>query len=372
LEFHEDLRELMRSLLQTRLTHSQDLQRRFEALTESQKIEHAKTRATFIQTEVNKKKRRVELGILESLKFPMMNDRYEKLAQAHEKTFLWIFRDPKDYEKPWDNFVNWLSNGIGTYWIQGKAASGKSTLFRFIWNNPETLRYLGYWSGGVRLIVASFYFWNSGTPDQRSQSGLLRSLLYDVLKNRTEMIPDVFPEEWEKLSALATHDMEITTELWTLGQLLRAFEKLVSLAGPALRFCFFIDGLDEYDGDPEEISQFFQDVSSSTKHAKFCVSSRPWPVFLDLYEGIPGLKVQDLTKDDITLYVHDHLGKHKQMQRFLLMDAQNATWLVEEIVEKSAGVFLWVVLVVASLIKGLRSGDVLTACQQTWSNCTDI
>jgi hypothetical protein len=48
------------------------------------------------------------------------------------------------------------------------------------------------------------------------------------------------------------------------------------------------------------------------------------------------------------------------MQELLEEDSDNATSLVEEIVEKCAGVFLWVVLVVKSLISGLRNGDGIT------------
>ena len=228
---------------------------------------------------------------------------------------------------------------------------------RFIWNNPQTLEYLCDWAEGEHLIVATFFFWNSGIPDQRSQSGLLRSLLYEVLKNRVDLIPDVFPEQWEKTAALAAHDLQITVEEWSLGQLERAFEKLVKLASPRLKLCFFIDGLDEYDGDPADLSQFFLELSRLTLHAKFCVSSRPWPVFQDIYEGVPGLKLQDLTHDDIVLYIRDKLEKSKQMKRFLRTDAQSANGLIEEVVEKAAGVFLWVMLVVKSLVNGLRNGD---------------
>jgi hypothetical protein len=352
-----DIQTIIQSLLKTRFTHSEDLQKHFEALTESQKYEHAQTRATFIYMEEEKRQARVRLSLLESLRFPMMNDRYEKLARAHEQTFLWIFKCPQSRQKPWDNFAEWLSIGAGTYWIQGKAASGKSTLMRFIWNNPQTLEYLRDWAEGERLVVATFFFWNSGIPDQRSQSGLLRSLLHEVLKNRIDLIPDVLPEQWEKTAALAAHDLQITVEEWSLGQLERAFEKLVKLASLSLKLCFFIDGLDEYDGDPADLSQFFLELSGFTPHAKFCISSRPWPVFQDIYEGVPGLKLQDLTHDDIVLYIRDKLGKSKQMKWFLLTDAQSANGLIEELVEKAAGVFLWVVLVVKSLVNGLRNGD---------------
>ncbi|PMD58213.1 uncharacterized protein K444DRAFT_440073 [Hyaloscypha bicolor E] len=356
-KLHNDIQRIIQSILHTGLAHSEELQKHIEAFTTSQKQEHAKTRASFIYMEGEKRKNRVQLALLDSLRFPMMNDRYHKLARAHERTFLWIFEDPQRHHKPWGNFAKWLSVGAGTYWIQGKAASGKSTLMNFIWNNPRTLKYLGKWARGGRLLVAAFFFWNSGVPDQRSQSGLLRSLLYEVLKTRQDLIPEVFASQWEKISVLAAHDLEISVEEWSLVELETSFEKLVKLADPSLRFCFFVDGLDEYDGDPADISQFFLDLSEISPYAKFCVSSRPWPDFHDIYEGVPRLQLQDLTRDDIVLFIRDKLGKSKPMKRFLLMDSQGASGLIEEIVEKAVGVFLWVALVVKSLVNGLRSGD---------------
>jgi hypothetical protein len=121
--------------------------------------------------------------------------------------------------------------------------------------------------------------------------------------------------------------------------------------------CFFVDGLDEYEGDPEEISQYFKDLSLHSDHAKFCVSSRPWPIFQDIYQGVPGLRVQDMTHDDIKLYVGDKLEKNQKMQELLAEDPEDASGLIQDLVDKAAGVFLWVVLVVKSLIKGLRNGD---------------
>jgi hypothetical protein len=54
LALNADIQQIMQSLLHTRPMQSQDLQDRFEALTKSQKIEHAKTRPTFFQMEGDK------------------------------------------------------------------------------------------------------------------------------------------------------------------------------------------------------------------------------------------------------------------------------------------------------------------------------
>ncbi|KAL7972419.1 hypothetical protein HDV63DRAFT_287336 [Trichoderma sp. SZMC 28014] len=52
---------------------------------------------------------------------------------------------------------------------------------KFITGRAETDDLLSTWANNVAVIKASHYFWSSGTELQRSQEGLLRSLLYDIL-----------------------------------------------------------------------------------------------------------------------------------------------------------------------------------------------
>jgi hypothetical protein len=201
--------KVIETILKVDTTQQEYLRSEFKALAESEKAEHARTRAAFVFMDGEKRRVRVELALLESLQFPEMNHRYERIANAHAKTFLWVFCDPKAYKRPWDNFVEWLSTSNGIYWIQGKAASGKSTLMRFIWHNRVTQNSLKRWSRNSQLIVAAFFFWNSGVREQRSQLGLLRSLLFEALKTQRSLIAHVLPEEWNNKSELAAHDLPI-------------------------------------------------------------------------------------------------------------------------------------------------------------------
>ncbi len=92
-------------------------------------------------------------------------------------TFQCIFSEPIVSDKPWDNFVQWLRGGSERYRINEKAGSGKSTLEKYISSHHETRGALTSWAGDQELITASFFFWNTGTTLQKSQMGLLRSLL---------------------------------------------------------------------------------------------------------------------------------------------------------------------------------------------------
>lgn len=300
---------------------------------------------------------KVEDNILERLRFPEIDYRFNEISDACQQTFQWVLKDSDTIEPAWDNFASWLRQGDGLYWIQGKAASGKSTLIKYIWNNSLTSEILDTWSGSKGLIQAIFFMWSGGAPAQRTQEGLLRTMLHSVLKHQRMMISDVFPEEWSRKSAQLGYKSRLAQEKWCLRGLQTAFEKLISLADDRLKMCFFIDGLDEYEGDAEELAEYILRLSLSSPNVKFCVSSRPWPVFLDVMYGRPRLKLQDLNREDIQVCVHRNLHSNRLFRELMRRDPESANDLTKEVVEKSAGVFLWVVLVVRSLISGLRNGD---------------
>ncbi|KAL6892126.1 hypothetical protein GGI43DRAFT_414173, partial [Trichoderma evansii] len=319
---------------------------------------HRDMRATLIQKDSEKRVNLVRLSLLESLRFDQMNDRPETIAKAHAKTFDWVFRDPSKKQKPWANFTSWLQHESGMYWVNGKPASGKSTLMKFIWGNQFTKDCLASWAGKARLLTGAFFFWNSGNTAQRSHDGLFRTLLYQVLCKSPEFLPKMFPEEWKRYSQFAACDLEIVKEEWTSpGKLKRAFELLVRLASTNLRLCFFIDGLDEAEGDSEDIAEFICEMSQASINVKFCVSSRLWPVFQTIFDEKPSLQLEDLTKSDIKLYVIDKLGTNKNIQKLLRHEPGKSQWLIDSIVNRASGVFLWVSLVVKSLISGIRDGD---------------
>lgn len=62
-----------------------------------------------------------------------MEDREEKIATAHSKTFQWVFEGSRNGSaQHWSCLKTWLESNEQLYWITGKAGSGKSTLMKFI------------------------------------------------------------------------------------------------------------------------------------------------------------------------------------------------------------------------------------------------
>lgn len=291
--------------------------------------------------------------VFDCLEFRQMSDRFEAIKNAHIETFEWLYSDPNTAQRPWSNYPKWLEQGSGCYWINGKAGSGKSTLMKFIWCNEKTKHYLSKWAADNTLLMGSFFFWYLGTDLQKSQCGLLRSLLHQVLHMQPELIPAVMPDlcrETLKRSHLADP---------SLIELIRWFKNLAKAAHQPRRICFFIDGLDEFSGNCAELNDFLLEVTSMSPDIKFVVSSRPITVCTDVFSSLPTLRVQDITQDDMRRYASDYLGKK-------LSDSYGSEWtaILDTIVTKASGVFMWVCLVVKSLLEGLRDGDTFSELQE--------
>ena len=155
---------------------------------------------------------------------------------------------------------------------------------------------------------------------------------------------------------------------WTREELWHAIGLLKERSGVRARFCFFIDGLDEYDGDPDHIVSVLESLRS-WPDVKLCVSSRPWNEFIDAFgrHSDPQLALEDLTREDIKIYVRDTLEENSRFKALKVRDNRSKD-LVLEIVDKAQGVFLWVILVV---LKGLRNADRISDLQRRLQDFPD-
>ena len=308
--------------------------------------------------------------LLRQLRFRHMSARHSNVADAHPKTFQWIFEESAPKHQSAIDFAGWLHSGDPIYWISGKPGSGKSTLMKYLVDETRTLSILQKWAYPDKLVVASFFFWIAGTPIQKSQEGLLRSLLYEILRKCPDLIHLCLKSRWDQSEEWyrepnlwggfgidEAHHYESTSDTWTRSELLEAFAQLRQHSLSSMRFCFFIDGLDEYDGQHGELIELVIELLSSPS-IKLCLSSRPWNVFEAAFNGrnIRKLYVEDLNKSDIELFVRNKLVDRTDFIRYQQRDCRcNA--IIEEIVEKAQGVFLWVFLVVRSMAEGLDNAD---------------
>ena len=290
------------------------------------------------------------LCILNSLDFETRQSRQSDISDVEYRTFAWIFHDYHGPSNQRVGFGRWLQVGDDIYWISGIAGSGKSVLMNYVANEPRTQKLLRYWAGDARLIVAKYFFWNAGASMQKSQQGLLQSLLRDIFGQCPELVPIVCPARWERY-----HEIGGT---WTRLELSDAFKKLSQQQLLHLKFCFFIDGVDEYDGeDCKNIIDVLKNLNALPS-VKICLSSRPWNIFRAAFGTDPDarLLLEDHNGEDIQKYV---INRFESDEQFALLQSRDprSSDLVGQIVQNAQGVFLWVRIVVSNLLRGLRNDD---------------
>jgi len=300
-----------------------------------------------------------EQRVLRSLSFASRAVRHKNIPIAHNETFKWIIDPPQNSESERDDrnrYVTWLENGGGIFWVSGKAGSGKSTLMKFIAGHETTREILETWACPMRLVVAAHYFWSAGTQIERSHEGLLRTLLHDIFRSCSEVIPLICPRRWARVSATGIEE-DIP---WTNSEMTETLKRLSRLPDPPIRCCLFIDGVDEFDGDHLKLCEALDEISQSP-NIKICLASRPWNVFSDSFGNDPArnICIEELTYNDILCFTESQLRGHPRwgLGDFEKRDQQA---IIDEITNIAHGVFLWVFLVTKSLRDGLTNGDTLS------------
>lgn len=194
---------------------------------------------------------------------------------------------------------------------------------------------------------------------QKSQEGLLQSLLYEVLRQCPKLLSQVCFSRWLDFGHYGDEP-----EVWTRTELLEVLNNLLQQERIPVSFCFFIDGLDEYDGDHVELIDMFNRWPVS-RHFKLCVSSRPWFIFKDAFgQGIKShLTLENFTRHDIQLYIRKTFNKNKRFEELNARDP-GYTDLTRDIDEKAQGVFLWVSLAVSELSRGFTNADTIPVLQR--------
>ena len=205
---------------------------------------------------------------------------------------------------------------------------------KYIHDRPQTATLLSQWAGILPLVRAGFFFWYPGTSMQKSQNGLLRSILYQILKQEPRLTPVAYEQAWLEYNGRGTKLLSLNRT-----ELIRAVTRITTQQAFPLKLCLIMDGLDEYDGDHQEIVDLFETMAKSST-TKILVSSRPWLLFKNAFNAYPKLILQDLTREDIKKYAETMLTGSSRMAELQKEDPLSANTLIGDIVEKSSGVFL--------------------------------
>ncbi|TEA15451.1 hypothetical protein C8034_v002040 [Colletotrichum sidae] len=130
------------------------------------------------------------------------------------------------------------------------------------------------------------------------------------------------------------------------------------------KIAFFIDGLDEFDGDHHQMMKVLLDWAKlHGDNMKLCVSSREWEIFRQRLMSCPKIKLQDITRRDIKSYVNQELSENEDFVDYALTNPRVLS-LVEKLTEKAEGVFLWVKITLRGLKYDLLSGEEFSSLEE--------
>lgn len=314
-------------------------------------------------------------GILKSLHFSSMNDRFRHVQDSAPDTFGWLFEDSEKLLSMEPDlkisFKEWLRSGRDIFHFSGKPGSGKSTLMKYICEHDEVEGLLNEWGGDRKVICAQFFFWRVGSVDERSLSGLVRGLLFAVIQQEPDLAHRLFPGLWKSgnqnsgtSSFIKLKDRDISD----------AFDKMVQskLLLEKFRICFFVDGLDEFEptghGGHDSLARKIRTWTvTSGGSVKFCVASREMPAFEGAFSSSQRITLQTFNKEDIFNLVEQRLGENELFHELQQKHERECEELMDTIVKDAEGVILWVALVLTQLEESLANGDPITMLQRILS-----
>jgi hypothetical protein len=192
----------------------------------------------------------------------------------------------------------------------------------------------------------------------------MRTILHDILFTCPELVQLAFPGLWRNVSGafesnlLTDYTQIVRTSDLTHDEVRKAWDRIFTETDvlDSYRFCFFLDALDEHEDSHQMDHRALVDelkrwVRSSPGAIKICASSREDNVFQTGFSADRRIRMQDLTKSDMQLYIRGMLENWDHMRP--------RSDIVDQIVDRSDGIFLWVTLVVKKLRECLEDGESL-------------
>ncbi|CAF3652986.1 unnamed protein product [Fusarium graminearum] len=296
--------------------------------------------------------------ILESFE-KTAHDRAEISSETSEH------QSSEEIDRLWYSFADWLQSDGQLFWIQGKPGSGKSTLVKYFASKKVTQTLLEQWNPNTQIL--SHFFWKIGTSLQNNIKGLYCSLLHQLLQEKYELTSNIMISFPTSKSKQSYHD-------WSVTDLKGLLLKTLELATDKEHLCIFIDGLDEFvdDSGTETIVKTLSDFKRFTK-VKVCVTSRAEPWLKEELDTAPNLKLQELTAPDMRKWVH---GRLQQFDTKFTFSPDSSSNLVEKLLKKAGGVFLWIHLATQSVIRGIKDNEseeiLMSRLEQLPENLEDL
>ena len=200
--------------------------------------------------------------------------------------------------------------------------------------------------------MVNFFFSAITGRLQEQFEGLRRTLLYQILHERPESVPDVLEGPWKRSASAVEREISIRPDEMTT-----ALSNIICDGRiPGIRLCLFIDGLDEL-REPsmldtiDLVNQLRQWAPSTQKNVKMCVASRVEFPFMDHFDPDKRFLLHEITRYDMQRFVGNRLPEgHEAIPPAVRQE------LIYHIPRKAEGVFLWVNLVVKSIRQEISGG----------------
>ncbi|KAI1115623.1 hypothetical protein F5Y14DRAFT_409764 [Nemania sp. NC0429] len=297
--------------------------------------------------EVVQERRRL---LMDSLSFEKIDARHSNIKSAHGKTCAWLLSHPE--------YIKWLtpaefSQHHGLLWIYGKPGAGKSTIMKYIYT--RALENSGY--------VISFFFNARGDGLEKSTQGMYRSLLLQLLQKLPDLqeVLDLPGRFW------LDHNNDSS---WGIDVLQRLFSAAIAKLGGRRLTCF-VDALDECgESQVRDMVEYFEQLGQSVLDSEgklyICFSSRHYPTICIQNGQTLTLEDQPGHSQDLEKYVKSKLRAGK---------GKDVNLVRTELLQKAAGVFMWVVLVVNILNEEFQRGRIFavkTRLQETPAELSEL
>jgi len=231
--------------------------------------------------------------------------------------------------------------------LQGKPASGKSTLMKYIRMDLDNrLRDLDSKNASGRIVI-DFFYSDRGGPAQQGHEWMLRSLLYQLLSTHSNL--------WNCYRSKFEEFRQLGHQHWQLQSLKEMFS-IIKACRLALTIYVLIDAMDESDQEKrEEILKLLSDVcdSEGCLVLKILVASRPVPRIASAFNKYITITLEDETTVDIIRFTSKRMDGIGEILRTDMTEVQDIHAMI---VERSRGVFLWVQLVLNELENMVHDG----------------
>ena len=206
------------------------------------------------------------------------------------------------------------------------------------------------------VIMISYFFYELGQPQEKQFRSLLQAVLCTLLQTFHNTDPRALSSVMNTLEPqVCQNPGDQRRPVWEDWKLREALRQSVDTCRSRTRLLLFIDGFDECEGDHRDQLEFLRTwIESSTKSElsiKACIASRDEAEIRLRLSMYPSLPIHKFTKANIAAYVSKRLGAAWEM-----MSSQPGCTtaifdqgLIDALVEKAEGVFLWVDLVITQL-----------------------